>query len=424
MINRSLTHFILRSVIVAWVVVFISIFIYASTRTLNEERARDLGLPLIYKLIDEAPPENRARRLQEIRQSYALNVALISPREAEDRFGEIISVGQRYPHKVSNREHWLYMALTDGSHILAIGPIDLLVPRGLTPVGFYIAIVIFPCVALMWIYRVERQLTKVERANQAIASGLLDTRVDNRDGPSRELTASFNEMAERVEQLIKSRDELIQAISHELGSPLTRLRLHLSLLEESGERDRVYRYQSIRRELDELEELVAELLSYIQSDEREMTLELFDPLKTVEELMELARLELSLDSPLEIELAPTSASYIYADRRLFQRSIENLLRNATRHARRRVFVQLYQEDHSFIASVHDDGPGIPKDQRERALMPFVRLESPPQGQSSGIGLGLSIVARVMKRHRGTIKLDRSDLGGLSVTLCWPEPPQG
>ena len=122
--------------------------------------------------------------------------------------------------------------------------------------------------------------------------------------------------------------------------------------------------------------------------------------------------------------APTSASHIYADRKLFQRAVENLLRNATRHACRRVFVKLYLEDHSLIVSVHDDGPGIPKDQRERALMPFVRLESSPQGQSSGIGLGLSIVARVMKRHRGTIKLDRSDLGGLSVTLCWPESPQG
>lgn len=418
MINRSLTHLILRSVIVAWLVVFVSIFIYASTRTLNEERARDLGLPLIYQLIDDEAPQHRARRLQEIKRGYAINATLISPHEAEERSGQSIAAGQRYPHKVSNREHWLYMALTDGSAIVAIGPIDLLVPRGLTPVGFYIAVVIVPCLAFLWIYRVERELTKVERANQAIASGVLDTRVDNRDGPSRELAASFNEMAERVEQLIKSRDELIQAISHELGSPLARLRLHLSLLEESGERDRAHRYQSVRRELDELEELVAELLSYIQSDEREMTLELFDPQKTLEDLVELASLEFSPESPVVIELAPTSAPQVYADKRLFQRAIENLLRNATRHARQRVLVELYQEDHSFIASVHDDGPGIPEDQRERALMPFVRLESSPQGRSSGIGLGLSIVARVMKRHRGTIKLDTSHLGGLSVTLRW------
>ena len=338
--------------------------------------------------------------------------------EAEERSGRSIAAGQRYPHKVSNREHWLYMALTDGSAIVAIGPIDLLVPRGLTPVGFYIAVVIVPCLAFLWIYRLERELTKVERANQAIASGVLDTRVDNRDGPSLELAASFNEMAERVEQLIKSRDELIQAISHELGSPLARLRLHLSLLEESGERDRAHRYQNMRRELDELEELVAELLSYIQSDEHEMTLELFDPQNMLEDLVELASLELSLESPVVIEVAPTSAPHVYADKRLFQRAIENLLRNATRHARRRVLIELYRDDDSFIASVHDDGPGIPEDQRERALMPFVRLESSQRDESSGIGLGLSIVAQIMKRHGGAMKLDTSHLGGLSVTLRW------
>lgn len=418
MINRSLTHLILRSVIVTWLVVFVSIFIYASTRTLTDERARDLGLPLIYKLIDDEAPRDRARRLQEIKRNYALDAALISPREAKERSGRVIAAGHRYPHKVSNREHWLYMALTDGSGVLAMGPIDLLVPRGLTPVGFYIAVVIVPCLAFLWIYRVERELTKVERASQAIASGVLDTRVDNHDGPSRELAASFNEMAERVEHLIKSRDELIQAISHEFGSPLARLRLHLSLLEESGERDREHRYQGMRRELDELEELVAELLSYIQSDEREMTLELFDPQKMLEDLVELASLELSLESPIVIELAPISAAHVYADKRLFQRAIENLLRNATRHARRRVFIELYRDDHSVIASVHDDGPGIPEDQRERALTPFVRLETTQRDESSGIGLGLSIVAQIMKRHKGVMKLDTSHLGGLSVTLRW------
>jgi len=93
MINRSLTHLILRSVIVAWIVVFISVFIYASTRTLNDERARDLGLPLIYKLIDNEAPKYRNLHLQEIKRSYALDVELISPREAEKRSAKSIAAG-------------------------------------------------------------------------------------------------------------------------------------------------------------------------------------------------------------------------------------------------------------------------------------------------------------------------------------------
>ena len=103
--------------------------------------------------------------------------------------------------------------------------------------------------------------SRIERANQALAVGELSVRVDTNGAQSDELAASFNAMAERVETLIKSRDELVQAVSHELGSPLSRLRFHVELLENLPEAKRSERLAVMSRELDTLDALVAELLS-------------------------------------------------------------------------------------------------------------------------------------------------------------------
>ena len=126
----------------------------------------------------------------------------------------------------------------------------------------------------------------MERANQALAVGNLSVRVDDDDGPSSELAASFNAMAERVEVLIKSRDELVQAVSHELGSPLARLRFHAELLENVSETKRNERIQAMTRELDALDELVAELLSCVQSDDLELDYQSFDPKQGLADLAE------------------------------------------------------------------------------------------------------------------------------------------
>ena len=419
MIKRSLTHLLLRSVIAAWILVFASIFTYASMNTLDNEKVHALGLRLVYDIIDHEIPINRGQRLIQIKKNYTFDLDLISKQDTEKKLNEVITAGRSYPHKVSNREHWLYMVLSDESGVLAVGPIDILSPQGFKPIGFYISVIIAPFLALLWVYRVERKVSKLEQASRAIASGELNTRLNDFDGPLRELVESFNDMAERIEQLIRSKDELIQAISHELGTPLARLRLHLSLLEESGEKDRARRYQDIRRELDELEDLLAELLSYIQSHEREVILELFNPVDILEDLSELTSLEYPTKARIKVDNELTSTKQLYADQRLFQRAIENLLRNASRHAIHHVLVEIYQDEHSVITKIHDDGSGIPADQHQRVLLPFVRLETEPHNKSNGIGLGLSIVAQIIKRHQGSIELGTSPLGGLCVTLSWP-----
>ncbi|MEM9731009.1 MAG: ATP-binding protein, partial [Myxococcota bacterium] len=110
-----------------------------------------------------------------------------------------------------------------------------------------------------------------------------------------------------------------------------------------------------------------------------------------------------------------------ADPRLFQRAIENILRNAMKYARGNVRLELTQDEAHVRVVVHDDGPGIPEDLREKVMIPFFREEAARDRKTGGVGLGLAIVSRIMHRHGGRLAIDSSPLGGARVATWWPQP---
>jgi signal transduction histidine kinase len=266
---------------------------------------------------------------------------------------------------------------------------------------------------------VEQRLKKVERASEALAVGEFSARVDDQGGPSDELATTFNQMAQRIEDLIRSREELVQAVSHELGSPLSRLRFHLELMENRPEGKREERIEAMSHELDALDELVAELLSYVQTDELELERHAFDPTQGLTDLAELARLEAHGDRAVDVELELANDVQLVADRRLFQRAVENVLRNAVQHARGKVLLKLSLDEHNVRVAVHDDGPGIPEELRDEVMIPFVRLDADRSRTTGGVGLGLAIVCRIMNRHNGRLEIGTSPLGGATVATLWP-----
>jgi two-component system sensor histidine kinase RstB len=302
---------------------------------------------------------------------------------------------------------------------MAAGPVDPAIPPGVIPVGALVSVALLPAIAALIALRIERELTNVERASQKLATGELSARVENLDGSSNELAASFNEMAARIEGLIRTRDELVQAVSHELGSPLSRLRFHLELLADKSEEARQYRIDAMTRDLDALDELVAELLRYVQSDEMVLERREVDPNRSLPDLVELARLEAPQDKVVDLELSVNTTAPILADPRLLQRTVENLLRNAVQHARGKVRLEVTSDAVVATIAVHDDGPGIPKELREKVLAPFFRSQPDRGRKTGGVGLGLAIVSRIVQRHGGQVIIATSPLGGASITTSWP-----
>jgi signal transduction histidine kinase len=392
---------------------------FSAQQSWLESRAQEDGVVVFFEVLDSTPVGDREVRIQELRQHTRLPLSLMSLEEVHQRTGAPLHPGEHRPHHVSFREEWYFFGFNDGEGAFAIGPVSPVDPQGRFPIGLVFAVIGLPAIAGIVAVRVERGINKVERATHALADGELSARVDGVAGPSVELATSFNAMAERIEQLIRSRDELVQAVSHELGSPLSRLRFHMELLGNLTDDEREKRLSKMTRELDGLDLLVAELLAYVQADEIKVEARHFDPRPGLADVAELAMLEAPADAELEVDTDLPDDFDVYADPRLFQRAVENLLRNAVRYADRRVLLELSRSADYVRVAVHDDGPGIPEEQRDKVTAPFVRLEpdrNPNQGRA---GLGLAIVSRIVKRHGGRLEIGESHLGGASVSILWP-----
>ncbi len=419
--RRSFVRLTVTSVIAAWLAGFAALTVYARSQTWTADDARREGVLLVYDLLDREPVSSRAERLRALRPHLALAYRLVSREELERRIGRVVRPGDEVALEEAFRWTTYFVAFRDGHGALAAGPVHPAIPRGAKPIGIILALLGIPLLAGLIARRIERENAKVERASEALATGELSARVDNLDGPASELAASFNAMAERVERLIRRRDELVQAVSHELGSPLARLRFHIELLAAAPEGQRDDRLAAMRLELESLEGLVSELLDYVQSDGRELDARAFAPERGLRDLAELASLEAADGREIEVVLDAPSGVVAFADQRLFLRAVENLLRNAMQHARQRVRLELRESESEVLVEVHDDGPGIPEELRDKVMLPFFRPDIDRPRKMGGVGLGLAIVHRILEQHGGRLTVGASpSLGGACMSTSWPK----
>ena len=268
---------------------------------------------------------------------------------------------------------------------------------------------------LLWLRPHWNQLMQLEQTAASLAEGDLSARVQL--PPSSgvwQVGVAFNHMADNIGTLLAGRKALIDAMAHELRTPLARLRYRLALL--GGDPDSPP-HQAIERDLAAIDSLLQELLLHARLDRPQvpLTLSRFDAREWIaERLAEQTPLASGLDwhNDCAGEIA------LVGDRHLLSRALDNLLSNARRYARQQVHMRLEQDGGEFCLSVEDDGPGIPPEERERVLEPFVRLDESRGRDSGGHGLGLSIVLGIARAHHGTQAIDASPMGGARFALRW------
>lgn len=217
---------------------------------------------------------------------------------------------------------------------------------------------------------------------------------------------AFLNMRARIERQIETRTLMLSGVSHDLRTPLTRLKLGLSFLPEDEDT------RALQQDVSDMERLVDEFLAFARGDAMEET-ELVDPIAIVQRVVENALrmrqpvLSGSLASPGQIRLRPHAVT----------RALENLLGNAVRYGSR-AEISLSFTDRMLRFVVEDDGPGIAPERRELAMEPFERLDkarNPNHG--GGAGLGLAIAADIARSHGGMLRLSESEtLGGLRAEL--------
>ncbi|MGQ0697889.1 MAG: sensor histidine kinase [Panacagrimonas sp.] len=290
------------------------------------------------------------------------------------------------------------------------------------PVALQILLSISAIACVGWVVarHLVRPLERIQDIVRKVAAGELSSRVGEpvtaRDDEYGRLARDFDRMAAQIETLVLSRDRLLHDVSHELRAPLSRLRFALELAREDRAPDSLDRAD---REIARIDALVGELLALARLDQAASAeaLPLLDVETLVREVVEAERPHAAHQGvELDVSGEPLHAP---AERESLARALDNLVRNAVRHSPRgsTVEIRLQRENDHAVLRVSDRGPGVDADEIGRMFEPFFRGRA-AQG-SDGHGLGLAIVARVLRAHRGTAEARPREGGGLEVIMRWP-----
>jgi two-component system osmolarity sensor histidine kinase EnvZ len=222
----------------------------------------------------------------------------------------------------------------------------------------------------------------------------------------RKAATAFNRMQERIRRFLQQRTEMLAGVSHDLRTPLTRLRLALAMLPAEGAL--AAEAAEMTADVEEMERMIAGYLAFARGEQAEQAQELaiFEVLEEVATGARRAGADVGIDAPKTL--------VVHVRQDAIRRAITNLVDNARRHAER-VVLSAQEAGRSVLVMVDDDGPGIPADRRESVFRPF---ESDASG---GTGLGLTIARDIVRAHGGDITLEESPMGGLRARVRLPQP---
>ncbi len=221
----------------------------------------------------------------------------------------------------------------------------------------------------------------------------------------REAATAMITMKERLNRYNRTRTDMLNAVSHDLKAPLTRMRL--SLETDSASK------QDLLHDIDRMTEMVNGYLSFARGEMPEI--EQATELPAM--LLRIAR-DSAPDKKIETEF-PEEPAQFYARPMALARAFSNIIENAARYSKTKIKITEQDSPEQVEVIIEDDGPGIPDDKKQDALRPFVRLDEARGDKTGGTGLGLSIAQTAIENHGGQMFLENSELGGLKVRVVLP-----
>lgn len=294
-------------------------------------------------------------------------------------------------------------------------------PRLLTFLPYYF-LVIGVTVLLCWLAAVvivspiRRMAFIISRFGQGDLAARVDTRREDEIG---QLGRSFNRMAERLERLIVNERRLLSDISHELRSPLARLKFAVKLARTSP--DSAAALDRIERDIDRMASLVADVVE-ITIVEGDPALQGAAPVH-IAEILDAIVQDCAVEARIrgcQLQLQGRLTGQVLGNRELLRRAVENVVRNAIRYAPEKstILVSLDENRHDAVIAVRDYGPGVPEENLAHIFDPFFRVEEARSSNGGGSGLGLSIAKRAVQLHHGTISAHNAS-PGLRVEIRVP-----
>ena len=266
-----------------------------------------------------------------------------------------------------------------------------------------VAIALTAWVGARWL---SNPIKHMARAADELGKNLNSPTISETSGPSevRQASKVFNQMQARLKQQMEERNHFLAAVSHDLRTPLTRLKLRAEKMDQHDLRTEV------QNDINEMAEIIDTTLGYLRGEEKPEATYLLDIGALVNSLAEDAGDVITVSGNAHpIRLQPLS----------IRRCLNNLIGNALRYGERAAIV-ISETDEEIVIAIHDEGPGIPEDKLETVFNPFYRIDASRSRHTGGIGLGLSIARDMAGKQGGKITLKNAPGGGLIATLALPK----
>ncbi len=371
----------------------------------------------------ELPPATRPDFELELALHHGLELGAVTdhlPKRLEEGYFDHLvaeALSRRLQQAVELKQgpapEWAWAELKMGGKLLRVGyrRDSYLLTAPWTAVAVLLAgALILLLLALVMVRQLSRRLRQLALHAQTVGQGRLPERLPETGAEEmRALTTAFNHMADAVQALLENRTTLLAGISHDLKTPLTRMRLALAML-EGADPERLTRLEA---DVDEMERLIADMLAFARALKAEPALAI-DLAALLDDLVDKAR-QLG-----EVHWQrPPPCPWLVAEAAL-RRIVGNLLDNALRYGGGLpVSVELACTAQAARVRVLDRGPGIPAAEREAVFRPFYRLEASRSRDSGGSGLGLAIARQLADAHGWRIALDDRPGGGLAAEVILP-----
>ena len=395
------------------------------THRLSAAVARDVGAAIdLYRDFPPAPGDNRLKRISADRFQLDVDLAPpgpLPPPVPKTFFSELDPLTRALPDEIAKQVHRPFWTDTVGrSGLIEIridlgdGILTVVTHRNLAyepNVHIFIlwmlgASIVLLTVAILFLRNQIRPILRLADAAEDFGKG---RDFDFRPHGAREVRQAgyaFIEMKKRVERALEQRTAMLNGVSHDLRTILTRFRLSLAVMEEQTE------IEQLQKDIDEMQHMLEAYLAFARGDTGENALPtdiraMLNELKSDAE-RQGASIGVEASGNLTVKLRPNA----------FKRCLANLVANATRHADR-INLQAAREQRFVSINVDDDGPGIAPEHREEVFRPFYRLDEARNQDESGAGLGLAIARDIARSHGGDITLGASPMGGLRANVRIP-----
>ena len=265
--------------------------------------------------------------------------------------------------------------------------------------------IIMVIISLIFLKNQTRPITNLARAAERFGKGE-DIEEFKPTGALeiRQAGHEFDKMRKRIERHINQRTEMLSGISHDLRTPLTRMKLQLAFLKDKESVDK------LTDDINEMEKMLNEYLQFTSSSYTEKD-EMFNLSELIEEIIRKYN-----NKNISHNLIPRI--YINGRKNLINRSLNNLIDNGLKYANK-VEISLTKKNTNLFIIIDDDGPGIPKKEHENVFKPFYKMDKGRNDSKSSVGLGLSIASDIIKSHGGNIMLEKSKFNGLRVKIFLP-----